>query len=192
MDAAYALIWEHSYGAVTIDAICERAAVKKGSFYYFFESKSDLAFTAIDAWCGQRLSLIKEIFHRDVTPLGRIRKYVQLVAERQIKVFETTGQILGCPMYALGSEISTQDERIRARISRFLDESNYYLVEAIAEAQAAGEIDGDDPAQKARFLFAFYEGTLIRARIENSPEFLRTLPDDVLELIGARPALALA
>ena len=45
-DAAIALMWEESYGAVTIDDICRRADVKKGSFYYFFDSKADLAATA--------------------------------------------------------------------------------------------------------------------------------------------------
>ena len=46
MTAALDLIWSESYGAVTIDDICQRAEVKKGSFYYFFESKSDLAVAA--------------------------------------------------------------------------------------------------------------------------------------------------
>jgi len=31
MEAALDLIWEESYGAVTIDDICKRADVKKGS-----------------------------------------------------------------------------------------------------------------------------------------------------------------
>ncbi|MEJ0000093.1 MAG: TetR/AcrR family transcriptional regulator [Verrucomicrobiota bacterium] len=39
MDAAHGLIWSYSSGAVTIEAICDRARVKKGSFYYFFDSK---------------------------------------------------------------------------------------------------------------------------------------------------------
>ena len=43
---AFDLIWEQSYGAVSVDDICERANVKKGSFYYFFPSKSDLAVAA--------------------------------------------------------------------------------------------------------------------------------------------------
>ena len=38
MAAALDLTWEESYGAITIDDICRRAGVKKGSFYYFFES----------------------------------------------------------------------------------------------------------------------------------------------------------
>ena len=48
LEAAQDLIWEHSYGVVTIDAICEKAGVKKGSFYYFFESKADLAVAALE------------------------------------------------------------------------------------------------------------------------------------------------
>ena len=43
LHVAFDLIWQHSYGSVSVDDICERADVKKGSFYYFFPSKSDLA-----------------------------------------------------------------------------------------------------------------------------------------------------
>ncbi|MGH8161947.1 MAG: TetR/AcrR family transcriptional regulator [Gammaproteobacteria bacterium] len=32
-----------------MDAICERAGVKKGSFHYFFESKAALAIAALGA-----------------------------------------------------------------------------------------------------------------------------------------------
>ena len=39
-------------------------------------------------------------------------------------------------------------------------------------------------------LWAFYAGTLTRARIENNPDLLRTLAADALELIGAHPKLA--
>ena len=58
MDAALSLMWEESYGAVTIDDICKRADVRKGSFYYFFSSKCDLAVKALDRmWAGQRSKL---------------------------------------------------------------------------------------------------------------------------------------
>src|SRR5262249_2566506 len=43
MDAVCELIWAGSYGSTTIDQICEKAGVKKGSFYHFFDSKADLA-----------------------------------------------------------------------------------------------------------------------------------------------------
>src|SRR5262245_26691029 len=33
MDAAMGLMWQNGYGAASVDAICERAGAKKGSFY---------------------------------------------------------------------------------------------------------------------------------------------------------------
>ena len=50
MEAVRELIWTGSYGSTTIDQICEKAGVKKGSFYYFFDSKSDLAVAALDTF----------------------------------------------------------------------------------------------------------------------------------------------
>ena len=58
MEAVSELIWTGSYGSTTIDLICEKAGVKKGSFYYFFDSKADLAVSAIDAeWQRKRVEL---------------------------------------------------------------------------------------------------------------------------------------
>ena len=47
MEAVRELIWTGSYGSTTIDQICDRAGVKKGSFYYFFDSKAELAAAAL-------------------------------------------------------------------------------------------------------------------------------------------------
>lgn len=40
------LLWEKSFHSITLDDICERASVRKGSFYYFFKSKSALVIEA--------------------------------------------------------------------------------------------------------------------------------------------------
>jgi TetR/AcrR family transcriptional repressor of nem operon len=39
LEAALLLIWEESLGAASVDAICEKAGVRKGSFYHFFKSR---------------------------------------------------------------------------------------------------------------------------------------------------------
>ncbi|MBB1360984.1 helix-turn-helix transcriptional regulator [Shewanella sp. SR44-4] len=46
LQAILDLMWQSSYGTLTIDAICERAGVKKGC-YYFFKSKSEHVTEAI-------------------------------------------------------------------------------------------------------------------------------------------------
>jgi TetR/AcrR family transcriptional repressor of nem operon len=190
MDAANELIWHHSYGSVTIDAICERAGVKKGSFYYFFESKSDLALAAVDGWWERRRALIEEKFSPEIPPLDRLRGYLDFVAQCQLQAYELTGHMLGCPLFTLGSEISSQSEPIRLRIQEILRISSGYMEQAVADAQAAGEIEKGDPALKARFILCYYEGLLTRARIENDPEIARHFSSDVLQVIGVSPATA--
>jgi TetR/AcrR family transcriptional repressor of nem operon len=190
MDAAYELIWSHSYGAVTIEAICVRAGVKKGSFYYFFDSKSDLALAAIQAWWDERMAFAKEIFRPEVPPLERICRYLDFVVQRQLLAYQESGQLLGCPIFTLGSEICTQDDRLRSLVREILATGAHCFEEAIRDAQANGQAGGNNAVLKGRLLWSFYEGTLTRARIENDPELLRNLVSDALELIGARPALA--
>ena len=73
MDAVRELIWEGSYGSTTIDQICEKAGVKKGSFYYFFDSKTDLAIAALDAEWVVRRAELDSIFSPMVPPLERVR-----------------------------------------------------------------------------------------------------------------------
>jgi TetR/AcrR family transcriptional repressor of nem operon len=61
-EAAMGLIWENSYGTTSVDAICERAGAKKGSFYYFFKSKSELAVAALEGDWKRRKADMDTIF----------------------------------------------------------------------------------------------------------------------------------
>ncbi len=62
-ETALKMIWGNSYGATSVDAICDKAGVKKGSFYYFFKSKSELAAAALDAdWRKGHRARLDSIF----------------------------------------------------------------------------------------------------------------------------------
>jgi TetR/AcrR family transcriptional repressor of nem operon len=187
IDAANDLIWEFSYASITIDAICERAAVKKGSFYYFFDSKAELATVALAAWWEARKTVFERVFSQDIPPVARIREYLEFIASRQIDVYEDTGQVLGCPVYGLGSEISTQEEKLRLLVVDILRHFNSHMEAAIREAQALGQISPGDPVEKAQRLSRYYAGALVQARIENERGPIDRLAVDCLEVIGARP-----
>src|SRR3954463_15119685 len=97
MDAVVELLWTGSYGSTTIDHICEKAGVKKGSFYYFFKSKSDLAVTAIDiGWTAHKIEL-DAIFSPTVPPLERLRKQCEAGYKMQKELKQKCGFVLGCP-----------------------------------------------------------------------------------------------
>jgi TetR/AcrR family transcriptional regulator, transcriptional repressor for nem operon len=185
--AAHDLIWSYSYGAITVEAICARASVRKGSFYHFFDSKSDLMQAAILRWWDERSQLIKEIFRPEVPPLERISAYIDYVTQIQIRAYEANGHVRGCPVFTLGSEICTQEDQVATLIREILRIVSGKFESAVFEAWKDGLISGTNPALKAKQLWAFYEGTLTKARIENDPSSLHTLRFDALELLGVQP-----
>src|SRR5947207_1366535 len=170
MDAVRELIWTGSYGSTTIDQICEKAGVKKGSFYYFFDSKADLAVTAIDADWQTRCRDLDSIFSPTVPPLERLRKYFDYGYRLQADIKAKCGCVLGCPLFTLGSEVSTQEDRLRKKIEQILDVKRRYLETTIRDAHAQGLIQAPDAVAKAKTLFAYYQGLLTQARIQNDLE----------------------
>src|SRR5580698_10296249 len=97
MDAVLDLIWSGSYGTTTIDQICAKAEVKKGSFYYFFESKADLAAAAFEeCWIGKREEM-DAIFSPTVPPLERLQKFADFGFKFQSEIKAKYGRVLGCP-----------------------------------------------------------------------------------------------
>jgi len=186
MEAVGGLIWESSYGTTSVDLICDRARVKKGSFYHFFESKSDLAIAAIEAGWQTKKAQLDQIFSPTIPPMERLRKYTEIVYQKQSELKAESGRVLGCPLFALGCEVGTQDQNIRAKVDDILVQHVRYLESAIRDAHARGEVFAPDAANKAKLLFAYYQGALTRARIQNNLEPLRKLYGDTLELLGVR------
>jgi TetR/AcrR family transcriptional repressor of nem operon len=186
MEAVRELLWTGSYGSTTIDQICEKAAVKKGSFYYFFESKADLAAAALDADWQKRRADLDAIFSATVPPLERIARYCKYGYEVQAEMKTKCGHVLGCPLFALGSEVSTQEDQLRKKIQEILAYKQKYLESAIREAQAEGLIPRGDAQAKAKMLFAYYQGLLTQARIQDNLEILRDASRGTLDLLGSK------
>src|ERR1700748_1288909 len=109
MKAVLELIWTGSYGSTTIDQICDKAGVKKGSFYYFFDSKAELAVAAAEGDWQQRRPGPHAIFSSTVPPLERLRKYCDFGYRFQAEICKQYGCVLGCPLFSVGAEVSTQE-----------------------------------------------------------------------------------
>jgi TetR/AcrR family transcriptional repressor of nem operon len=192
LDAAMDLIWENSYGATSVDAICDRAGAKKGSFYYFFKSKSELAAAALEDCWSKKKAEMDSIFSPTVPPLERFDRYFDFVHDRLADVQKKCGSILGCPFISVGSEVSTQDQIVRETIDRIMDRKLNYFVSAVRDATAEGLIDAPDPVAKARALFSCYQGMMAQARIQNDIELLRGFKEVAMEVLGVKRASALS
>jgi TetR/AcrR family transcriptional repressor of nem operon len=188
MDAAMALMWEGSYGSVTIDQICHRADVKKGSFYYFFKSKAELAVAALeDLWKKEWKPKLDACFSPSVDPLVRLKNYFATLHASQVELKAKYGRALGCPVFTVGSEVSTQEVDVNATIRDILERKQRYYQSAIRDAVAQGVIEPCDPVQESLALFALLEGLISQARIMNDPDVLRKLPEMALSMLRVKP-----
>jgi TetR/AcrR family transcriptional repressor of nem operon len=190
MDAAMDLLWQNSYGATSVDAICGRAGAKKGSFYYFFKSKSELAAAALESDWNKKMAQMDSIFSPTVPPLERLERYFDFVHGRLAELQRKCGSILGCPYVSVGSEVSTQDPVVRETIDRIMDRKMKYFISAVRDAAAQGLIDAPDPEAKAGALFACYQGTVAQARIQNDVELLRQFKHVARDVLGVKRAEA--
>jgi TetR/AcrR family transcriptional repressor of nem operon len=189
MEAMSELIWTGSYGGTTIDQICDRAGVKKGSFYYFFESKVELAVAALDEQWGLRRPELDAIFSPTIPPLERLRKYCDFGYRFQAEICKKHGCVLGCPLFSVGAEVSTSDDhRLQQKIQEILEYKRRYLETAIRDAHAAGLATAPDPATKSRILFAYYQGLQTQARIQNNLEVLKDAIVGTYDLLGVKSA----
>jgi TetR/AcrR family transcriptional repressor of nem operon len=189
-EAAMDLIWENSYGATSVDAICERAGAKKGSFYYFFKSKSELAAAALEGDWKKRKADMDTIFSATVPPLERFERYFDYVHDRLAEIQKKCGSILGCPLLSVGSEVSTQDELLREKVQEILDRKIRYFESAIRDAHSQGLIVAPDAKAKAKGLFACYEGILAQARIQNNLDPIREFKHLARDILGVTQGVA--
>ena len=185
LTAALDLIWTSSYGSVSVEDICVRADVRKGSFYYFFPSKSALALAAYEAKWREGRPLFDAIFSPQVPPLDRIENWCQTLYALQKEKFEQFGHVVGCPYCNVGSELATQDPKIRAIAEEMMGRMFRYLETAIAEAKREGVVSVRDPKQAAQEACSFVNGRLLQAKVQNDPELLGDLVSPVFRLLGA-------
>jgi TetR/AcrR family transcriptional repressor of nem operon len=194
LEAAIDLIWKSSYGAVSVDDICEQAGVNKGSFYYAFKSKSDLAVAAYERYWENKRAKMDGIYSPQVPPLQRLDNLVEAILADQMGRYKETGKMAGCPFCSIGSEVGTQDENIRAAADRIGVKMAKYNESLIRDLAAEGLVETNNPAELSQEMCCYLTGVLMQAKIENSPKQLDRLKHGILRLLGikAQPVAATA
>lgn len=162
------LIWKSSYGSVSVDDICKAAGVKKGSFYYYFPSKADLAVTAMEEAYQNELPEIRSAFTGTETGLDRFECLATFIYEKQKEAYDKYGRVCGCPFASLGSEMAGNEESIRKKADEIMHRQEQLLIGTLKEMVDAGGLPNNmDLAAKASEIHAFIMGQVMMARIQN-------------------------
>jgi len=169
---------------VGVDQICEQSGVKKGSFYHFFRSKSELTVAAYEYHWASLQESLDRIFSAEKPPLERLDDYFNYMRQTQTERFQKYGRVLGCPFVSLGCELSTQDESIRLMAQKISQGKRVYLENTLREAIERGDISASDARALADELHTYLVGLVQEAKIANDVGVLDRLKSGAYRLLG--------
>ena len=184
IESAQELMHASSYSDVGVAAICEKANVKKGSFYHFFPSKQDLTLAVIDKNAAVlKENLIDQAFQSTLAPLERLQRFMDLTIDMQTKIHQETGHVYGCPFGNLATEMSTQDEDIRLKLDQSFSKLYGLFSTTLQEAVDNNELDKiNNVDTTAQAMLAYLEGTMLLAKTQNDPNLLKQLLPATLQI----------
>ncbi|GIH94268.1 TetR family transcriptional regulator [Planobispora siamensis] len=177
------------YGSIGVAEICTRAEVRKGSFYYFFESKQALTIAVVDAhWQAQR-SAWTAVLNEPAPALDRLERLFREQAEGQRRTKLTAGAVHGCLLANLALELSRHDSPVQERLQEIFAEQIALVQAALDDAAEEGAIPPPRPGT-ARSLVAQLEGLVLFAKLGNDPEVLDDLWEQARLLLGTAGSLS--
>jgi uncharacterized protein Yka (UPF0111/DUF47 family) len=90
----------------------------------------------------------------------------------------------------VGSELSTQDEKIRVKIEQIGLRHQKYIESLVRDLAAEGLIEARDTAELAQEVISYLTGVLMQAKIENSIKHVERLEHGVDRLLGIKSVSA--
>lgn len=186
LETALELFWHGSYGSVSVDDICKKAGVHKGSFYHFFESKLALTVASFEVFWESKRPVMDEAFSAELKPTERLRRFSSLIYRWQKEQVEMMGMVPGCPFAACGAELATTEEKFRQTIQTIFASYAGYFDAVLADSGVPEEMT----APMAEEMMAYVEGVIQQASFHNDVELIaRLLLPGLLQSIDANAAI---
>lgn len=168
------LFIKQGYNATGINDILNSAELSKGSFYFYFASKKDLAAAVADYF--------NKIEMRELSVAAENRTWVPFVEKLMGDIIERAkrNKIFGCPFAVLGMEIAFLEPDIADHYYRPLKN----IQDVFEDVLKRSGLSAEEAVKCAEHALAIYEGYLIFYRINKDVETLEKLLRDLKGVIN--------
>ena len=143
------------YHGTSLPDLLEATNLSRGSLYAAFGDKHRLFLCALDRYIDDALARLDTELDSQKNALAGLRTCLAGYVDRTSGIAGKRG----CLVVATAMELAAHDTEVEQRIRRFFKRMETRLTEALARAQAAGQLaDGVEPATAARLLLCLCEG----------------------------------
>jgi TetR/AcrR family transcriptional regulator, transcriptional repressor for nem operon len=154
------------YAATTVDAICEKAELTKGSFYYFFDSKEDLGLAVLDWSLRRSAQMLASGTHaRIVDPVEKAFAFLEHLEKCSPELW-SGGCLLGSFSMEL-ADTNSRAQQVVAGMFQALEDDFAEKLQPIAD-QCAGK-QAPQASGFADTLLSIVEGSIILAKAHRDP-----------------------
>ena len=172
IECAAELFWKNGYSATGISEILKQTGLPKGSFYFYFKSKDDLA-TAVTEY-------YQKILLEQFRSRSQGNDWESFIEEIFDYLFErATGQTFaGCPYAVMGMETALSKPAVASVFMEGLKKFEQIFQEVLLYSG----LSPDHAKILSQRMLSIYQGYLLLGRISNNTFFLKNARKNMLEM----------
>ena len=153
--AAYASFRDGGYHDTTVDDVCARAGISKGSFYWHYASKQEVFVDILETWTREVMGEMLVQFEEAV---GQPDRYAHLADALAREVHRGRAIV---PLWLEFTVQARQDAEIRGVVAGFYRRARAAIAEML-RPHVGGEVVEEELQAAAATIFAAYAGLVLQ------------------------------
>ena len=169
IDITYDEIYEKGYQAASLSEILSKAQVHKGSMYYFFKNKKEMAISALKEKMKDRFTKrYATILQYESNILDELFKVLNDISLRDFKK--------GCPLANIVQEMSNLDVDFDAMSKGFYEDLKKCFKDILNKAILLKELKSCDTQKLALYITVVVEGAILATKATgNEKDYLDSI-----------------
>ncbi len=169
IDVTYEEVYEKGYQAASLSEILSKAQVHKGSMYYFFKNKKEMAMSALKEKMSERFTKrYAAILANESNILDELFKVLKNTSLRDFKK--------GCPLANIVQEMSNLDVDFDTMSKGFYEDFRGIIKEILDKAILLKELKDCDTQKLALYITVVVEGAILATKATgNEKDYLDSI-----------------
>ena len=169
IDVTYEEVYEKGYQAASLSEILSKAQVHKGSMYYYFANKKEMALTAFKEKMENRFSTRYESLLQNDSNI--IEKLFDVLMDLSLRDFNK-----GCPLANIVQEMSNLDSDFDAMSKTFYQNLRAVMKAILDKAIELKELKQCDSSKLALYITVVVEGGILASKATgNENDYLQSI-----------------